>query len=405
MAIRVTGEGLKLWTMAALMAVTSFGCASFGPAREARVFEIDNTWTRSTLKKDFLGFRRLNRFSPIVLEKMVIQGNSIDGIIAYDRQRGTQLWRFDTENGVEGGAQVAGDKVYFGSSDGEFYCLDAADGKVVWTYPVRAETLAPPTVEDGVVYFQNGADVVYALDAATGKQLWGYNRQVSGSLSIRSTTRPVVSGETIYAGFSDGFVVALKKRDGGLVWERKIGKGARSRDVDSTPVIDQGSVYVASYDGTLVSLNAETGEVNWSVEEGAYVPVTVGQGAFSDRLYYATANGTILFLDKRSGKVLSEISLKGKGIATQPTLYKSYLIYGESEGAMVVADADSGKTVGRFEPGYGLVSRPVVFEASQEAYFISNAANLYALKLGFRRVVDRLPWQVSSAPTGKGLAR
>ena len=355
-------------------------------------FVLENAWSRSTLKYDFYGFRRLNRMSPIVLDTMIIAANSIDGILAFDRSNGRLLWRVDVENGVEGGAQVAGDKLYFGSSDGQFYCVNLINGKTAWTFPVRAETLAAPTVEGGVVYFQSGADVIFALDAASGKQLWTYNRQVTTQLSIRATTRPIVVGDTLYAGFSDGYFVSIKRKDGTLNWERKIGKGARFHDVDATPVVDGDSIYVASFDGSLVSLKAASGDVTWTIEQGAYVPVTLGTGRLNDRLYYSTANGEILAVDKRSGKVLKTFKVE-HGIATQVSLYRGFMLYGESEGALIAADAETGETVAHYESGHGVLASPTVVESANEAYVTSVGANLYAFRLGFRKKSDLLPWQ------------
>jgi outer membrane protein assembly factor BamB len=366
--------------------------SSMGRGHEGRQFVLESGWSRTTLKDEFFGFRRLNRMQPIVLVTMVIESNAIDGIVAFERGSGHQIWRLDLENGVEGGAAVSGDKLYFGSSDGQFYCVNLVNGSTVWTFPVRAETLAAPTFDNGVIYFQSGADVVFALDAQSGKQLWVYNRQVTTQLSIRSTTRPVVKGDMVYAGFSDGFLVALKRKEGTLLWEHKIGKGNRFHDVDATPVIDGDSMYVASFDGSLVSMKTATGDVNWTIDQGAYVPVTLGEGSRSDRLYYSTADGQILVVDKRSGKVLKTFKLQ-RGIPTQVALFRGLILYGESEGALVVADAETGESVASFDPGHGIVATPTVDEAKGEAYVGSVGANLYAFRLSYRRPGDRLPWQ------------
>lgn len=380
----------------AIFSLTS--CASFREslrdAPKGRSFVIEGSWTRMTTGGEFFGFRRLNRMTPLVTDQVVVQANAIDGIVAYGRKDGVELWRMPLVNGVEGGAQIVGDRLYFGGSDGNFYAVNLNNGKTVWTFPVRAETLAAPTVEGGVVYFESGADVVYALDASTGKQLWLYNRQLTGNLSIRATTRPTVAGENLLVGFSDGFVVALRKRDGGLIWERKLGKSTRFKDVDATPVVDGKDVYVASFDAALYSLNIETGEVNWTLDDGAYVPVTLGAGRFSDRLFYSTANGKIFSVQKSTGRVLASIAVK-KGIATQVSLYRGFIVYGESEGSLVVADAEKGQMVAKFDPGYGIVSKPTIIEGTGEAFFLSNGANLYALKMGFKRGVDLMPWQMT----------
>ena len=361
-------------------------------SHQPRHFVLENSWARTTTKGEFLGFRRMNRMSPIVLEKLVIEANAVDGVVAYERLSGRQVWRLDLVNGVEGGAQAVGDKLFFGSSNGQFYSVESATGKVLWTFPVRAETLAAPTIEKGVVYFMSGADVVYALDAETGKQLWLYNRQLTGNLSIRGTTRPVVAGEALLVGFSDGFLVSLRKRDGALNWEKKLGRTNRFKDVDATPVVDGPDAYVASFDSALYSVKIETGDINWSLDDGAYVPVTLGRDRWADLLYYSTANGRIHIVDKRSGKISHTIVLK-HGIATQVSLFQNYLVYGESEGNFMVVDAENGKPISHFDPGHGLVSRPSIVESTGEAYFISSSANLYAMKLGSVSEAYRLPWE------------
>lgn len=378
-----------LSAFAALLSVALLGCANLRTGPQPRKFVLERNWVRSTTNGEFLGFRRMNRMSPLLTESLLIQANSIDGVVAFDRATGSERWRLNIENGVEGGVVLSNDgRLFFGANDGQFYSVQAESGKVLWTFPVRAETLAAPSLDGGQIYFQSGADVIYSLDASSGKQIWTYNRQTTTNLSIRSTTTPVVVGETLYTGFSDGFLVALRKRDGGMIWERKLTRSQRFKDVDGTPVADGDTLFVSSYDGALYSLKRETGDINWQVDEGGYTPVTLDK----DVLYYASVTGQVMALDKGSGKTIWANQLS-TGIATQPTLYRGYLLYGESEGALVVADAQTGRSINRFEPGRGLVSRPAVREDSGEVFFISNNANLYALKMGLRRWADRLPWQ------------
>lgn len=363
-------------------------CASFRSSTASRTLTLDRQWVRSTLDKEFLLFRRTHRMTPIFYGDLVIQGNAIDGIAAFDRNSGSLAWRLNIENGVEGGAQLFEERVYFGGSDGQFYAVNAENGKVLWTFPVRAETLAPPTVVGGVVYFQSGADIVFALDAATGKQLWLYNRQTTAQLSIRASTRPTIDDNFVYVGFSDGFLVALSKQTGALQWEKKLARGIRFNDVDSTPVVAGNTIYVSSYDGSLYALNKATGEIVWELAEGGYTPVTLGQ----DVVYYSTTTGAVHALDSASGRKIWSLAVS-RGIATQPMLMGSYLVYGESEGALVVADARTGSPLTRFAPGRGILAAPLTEGKTNEIYFVSNSANLYALKLQFHSQADRLPWQ------------
>jgi len=384
----------------AWMGVSALGCSSLPKvltphASQQREFVIERKWTRATPEHDYFGYHRMHRMSPLVLDKVIIQGNAIDGVSAYDRVSGNERWRMAIKGGVEGGAQIVKDNLYFGASDGNLYCVKVSDGSVLWTFPLKSETLAPPTVDDGVVYVENGSDVVYAIDATNGKQIWLYNRQTTGNFSIRATTRPVVAGENVFVGFTDGFVVALKRRDGALNWERKIGRAARFKDVDGTPVLDGGQMFVSSFDGTLYSLKPDSGQVNWSVEDGGYVPVTVGPDRYADQLFYSTANGKILVIDKHSGKIQQTFMVK-KGIATQPVFFRGVMVYGESEGALVAANPSTGAVIGRFEPGFGMMAKPTIIESTGEVYFMSTGANLFALHLGYEHFSDLLPWQNES---------
>ena len=208
------------------------------------------------------------------------------------------------------------------------------------------------------------------------------------SLSNFSVCQPVVDGENILVGFSDGFLVSLRKRDGILAWDKKLAHAGRFKDVDSTPVIEGESIYISSFDGALYALKRQNGEILWQHDEGGYTSPLVTK----ESIYYATSNGLMQALDKNSGKILWSAPVK-KGIATQPSLYKGYLIYGESEAGLVVANAESGRLIARFEPGRGIISQPSVDKETGDVYFISNEANLYAMKFKFEKASEKLPWQ------------
>ena len=63
------------------------------------------------------------------------------------------------KGGVEGGAAVYNDLVYFGAGDGYFYALDIETGAPKWKFPIRFEGLAAPTAHDGTVFVLAGNNV------------------------------------------------------------------------------------------------------------------------------------------------------------------------------------------------------------------------------------------------------
>lgn len=112
-------------------------------------------------------------------------------LLALDSETGEERWRFFTGAAIRH-APIADDgRVYFGSDDGNLYCLDN-QGKIVWkrrggptkrlvigherimsAWPISTQ----PMLHDGVLYFVAGywpvdGISIHAVEAATGKTIW-----------------------------------------------------------------------------------------------------------------------------------------------------------------------------------------------------------------------------------------
>jgi outer membrane protein assembly factor BamB len=352
---------------------------------QKRSFQVRNVWTRTTTEKQNLGFRKINRFSPLLYNSkkwgpMVIQANAIDGVVAYNREDGKLIWRLPIENGVESSAVGKGSFLFFGGNDGQFYSVDVESGQVLWSFPTRVENLSEPLVEDGVVYFLTGGNSLYALDAENGKQIWLYTRPETSSLSIRGGSKPAYKNGTLYVGFSDGALVALIAKSGQVKWEKQLNRNKRFRDLDTDPLIDGDVLYVLGYDDAAYALRASTGDQVWKFEKGGYGGLLI-QG---DRLYYATTTDEFVCVDKTTGRQIWTFPTKG-GLATSPALLKGVLVFGESQGLLHFIESGTGREVGHFDPGRGVFSPPTVEEKQNRVYFISNEGNLYNLEAKWGR--------------------
>ncbi len=356
--------------------------------RAPNKFVVEKRWTRSTLQREYLQGRRIHRFAPVVTDNMIFAANSIDGISAYDRRTASQVWRFDVKDGVEGGAELAEGVLYFGGGDGQLYALQPENGAMLWTYPLKAEGLAEPLVKNGIVYVLGGNNVAHALDAKTGKLLWLYNRREASNLSVRGGSQPALAGDLVLIGFSDGALVALNKTSGTVVWEANLNRNKRFRDVDATPVIDGTMVYASSYDGSLYALNLADGRIVWTIDDGGYEQVQIA----GNNLYFSSTSGKTMSVDKASGKILWSKE-NPRGIGTAPVLFKNVVIVGEMSGALRFLDTRNGELLGEFAPGRGVTSRATVEPKKGEVYFMSHDANLYALKVSWRKHVRDWPWE------------
>jgi outer membrane protein assembly factor BamB len=365
----------------------SFGCSHSQLA--PKELHLERMWVRDPLTKEELGFRKLHQMTPLIYENIVIFGNAIEGLTAYDRKTANLVWRLNIKNGVEMGGQIEDGIFYTGANDGQFYAIEAASGRVKWSMPIESEGLGKPTVVGKRIYFMAGNHVVYALNSDDGKVVWSYKRLEASTLSIRGNSQPSVSGSNVYVGFNDGFLVAINKDTGAATWEVQLNTNKRFRDIDSRPVIDGEKLYVSGFEQALFCVDSKNGQILWQFDEGGYSSVLVDE----DQIYFATTKGHMYSINKQSGKPNWTYKLP-EGIATEPILHKGHLIFGESQGALRILDARSGLKLGEYYPGRGVFSMPNLDKTSNDIYFVSGEGNLYAIKMEWRTQASLWAWEM-----------
>jgi outer membrane protein assembly factor BamB len=214
--------------------------------------------------------------------RRVFVGSSDRGLYATRAEDGFVLWRFETLGAVqcEPLYDPAEDVVYFGSNDGALYKVRAKDGSLLWRFATNAEIARKPVRVGDVVYAVNANDTLVALDRATGARRWSQHRPPALGMEVAGYAGPLVWRGLVYAGFSDGTVTAYDATTGTERWqpvdlsaeaEEATGDVPRYLDVDTTPVagvIDESPVvFVGSYDGGVYALDADSGSKVWSRSE------------------------------------------------------------------------------------------------------------------------------------------
>jgi outer membrane protein assembly factor BamB len=354
----------------------SLGCQHIHAPRETNQNVFSAQWIQSTEPDDYYFQPPLHRMRPLVYNDSVIEGNGLDNITAYDAQTGRKIWRLNVSGGVEGGAALDGNTIYFGGNDGNFYAVNADNGNVKWKIAVNTEILAAPLVTNDKIYFIGGNNIVQAMKKSDGTKLWAYHRQQTSYFSVRAAATPLLQGGNIYVGSADGFFVALSASSGTLIWERQLNTNKKFKDVDSTPILDKDRLYVSSFDGSLYCLELASGKVVWKYDEGGYTPPLV----VDESLYYATTTRKLVALDKRTGKEIWKLD-NLKGIPTGPGLMFGKIFFGESGGDLKLVNTKDGKLTSSFRPGRGLIATPTFNEKNKLLYFMSSGGNLVALRL------------------------
>ncbi|MEC9281375.1 MAG: PQQ-binding-like beta-propeller repeat protein [Bdellovibrionota bacterium] len=365
-----------------VMVATLFvACSSLkkqeGSWREIR---LDANWISQIAKDENLEARKIARFKPLIYQNLVIVGGSNGDLSGFNRKSGKLQWRFSLPAGVEASGLIYKNKyLIFGAKDGYLYKIDASNGELIWKFFAKAEVLSDLSIEGDAIYFLSGANILYKINAESGKQIWVYSRVQRSRFSVRGGAQVLVLGPRIYAGFSDGFLVALQSSSGDLVWERKLASSERFGDVDNSPISNGELIFSASFDGNFYAFD-KNGSLRWKADVGAYSKASV----FENQLIVPSSDNKLVFMDASSGKLLK--SLQIKSIASEVFIKDNLVIFNEANSNLVVYDNLKSKVIASYEPGKGSLSAPSFDSDLGQIYLNSNAGNLHALRLYF---IDR----------------
>lgn len=173
-------------------------------------------------------------------------------IRALSQQNGVTLWMHTLSSPIQGSFAQTGGVLLAGSTDGQVYSFDKANGQILWQKKFSTSAFnSQPAIGHDLLFMGNDDGSVYAIDLKNGDTRWRYRTRgpVRGQL--------VISDETVFVGSADGKIYALDSRTGKPRWSKRTGAGIQSVAANSTALI------VASLDNFVYSLSASKGKLLW----------------------------------------------------------------------------------------------------------------------------------------------
>jgi uncharacterized repeat protein (TIGR01451 family) len=266
--------------------------------------------------------------------------------------------------------------VYFGSTDGNVYALNASTGAKLWSFAIGNLGSSSPAVSHGVVYIGSNGGTVYALNANTGAKLWTY------AAGVPVATSPAVSNGVVYIGSNDETApindfFALNASTGVLLWSFS---GVGPPTSFSSPAVANGVVYVAagdeldrSYD--LYALNASTGATLWSFQSGAFF---ASPGVANGVVYIGSLDGNVYALNASTGVLLWNYLTGGAEFSfSSPAIANGVVYVGSDDGNVYALNAATGTKLWSYDNGISVDSSPAV--ANGVVYIGSSDGNVHAL--------------------------
>lgn len=233
-------------------------------------------------------------------------------------------------------------KIYVASVDenlkGEaaVFALNAADGRVVWKYPVRNSVKNSIALDGGKVFAQDAEGYVYALDGATGALRWEKKLEVNGLPALIDGL--VASGGTVYAGTGKG-LCALEGETGALKWQNK--GWNQGEGTTSTLSLGAGMLIGSAQWSGLYGHDASTGECKWKAEANG-LRNRGASAAVHGSLLYLVSDKSFFILDAASGRVVVRRALPmNVDVTSTPLLTDGEIIFGTATEGLVALDRET----------------------------------------------------------------
>jgi len=288
----------------------------------------------------------------ILSDNRVLLGLLGEGVQMRDLRSGAVLWSYLRPIGVGAELLVVDPYVYVASMDAHVAKLRLDTGEVVWTRKLNVESTGGLAMDAGVVYVTSTDNAIWALDEKSGSPLWSYRRPTpNASLywSLKGSSKPIISmdGSKIFAGFTDGSVVAVNARGGDLAWERVLqSRSNLFKDADLGPVLsaDGATLYVGQVDGDLVALNSRDGGVLWKRALQSVSVPALSEG--TKDLYVSSLSGEVHQIRAADATVAWTVSHPSYGLASRVTpVRKGLVAVTWTSGPLTVLDSSNGKIV------------------------------------------------------------
>jgi outer membrane protein assembly factor BamB len=283
------------------------------------------------------------------------------------------LWQVKDLGSGYATPSVVGGRIYLMTNKGledEFVkALDAKDGSAVWSTrvgkvgnpkqrPNYAAARSTPTVDGAALYALGSDGDLACLERATGKVRWKKNLRTDfggkpGTWAYSES--PLVDGDVVVCtpGGTEATVVALTKKDGGVVWKSAV-PGGDTAGYASLVVADTGGVkqYVAFTANGLIGVDAKTGKFLWryAKTKGAMgmsilTPVVGGGLAYSGAGGPGGGGGGSVKLSAAQGAVKAEEVYFDTKLPTAigGAVRVGDYLYGSGGQTLVCADFKTGK--------------------------------------------------------------
>lgn len=257
---------------------------------------------------------------------------------------GAVVWKVKPGVAVEAGLFLTENRLIVGDVNGSIFSLNVHDGAICWMFSTDAKIAAAATALDQATVLASSHDgKLYALAADDGALRWAYETEsyVNGTAAV--------DGAWIVVGGCDQNVHVLDKA-GALSFKVDLGSY-----IAACVAVSGGAAYAGQYEGVCRRLDLSSGRIAW--EYRASSPVMVSAALDGERVFFATQSGNVFALTRDTGEEVWASSL-GEAVAASPVTWGGMCLAVTRSGRVALLDTTTGNTRWRTELGAVVSATP-----------------------------------------------
>lgn len=242
--------------------------------------------------------------SPLVVDSILFVGNLRGELHAVNTRTGKRIGWVNLGDAINGSPAISGNLaiVSLSNSDPSLIAFDLIDGKPLWKKSL-GDIEASPLVSGDRVFVGNTDGVFYCVERGTGDEVWKFKLlENTKRKGIRSSA--AVGGTAVVFGAEDGAVYARRADDGHELWSCATGDV-----IIAPPCVSEETVFVGNLDGTFSAIDLGTGVVKWRFNTGA--PIYANAAAAHGSVFIGSTAGIMYALDAATGKQQWSTDLQG----------------------------------------------------------------------------------------------
>ena len=246
----------------------------------------------------------------------------------------------------------------------------------------------------GTAMFRGDPQHTGVYNTAGVDRLGGVLWQFRTDGPVRSS--PVISGDWLYVGSSDGHVYALNRHSGSMLWSVDV-----TRPVSSSPAVTRGLVIVGDRAGVFHALEVGNGAQRWRFETGDLIPwewgfegwdvYTSSPVIVDSVVLFGAGDGNLYAVELTEGRELWRFATEGR-VRSSPAVAANVVYVGSADGRVYAVDLATGDERWRYETeGASHVSAEFGFDRKSiiASPAISDGTVYVGSRDGFMYALDR----------------